>query len=262
MAELLQYHDVAICYDDAQIVKNISFSLCSGEILGIVGESGSGKSTLVKAALGLLGKSGVVTRGDIFFHGKNLTDLSSSQLRQIRGAKIGMIFQDPGAALCPVRTIGAQIYEERRAHHRISRKESDAYAIDLFQKIGLSDGERILSSYSFELSGGMNQRVGIALAMLPGPEILLADEPTSALDVSVQMQVVEEMLLMRKLYGTSIIIVTHDIGVVRAMADNVLILKDGEMVEYGSKEQVLNRPQAAYTRELLGAVPVLKRNIA
>ena len=180
-------------------------------------------------------------------------------MRKIRGAQIGMIFQDAGASLCPIHTIGDQIYESMAAQGRKDRQESDGRALELLDKLGFRDGRRILNSYSFEMSGGMNQRIGIAIAMLLKPSVLLADEPTSALDVTVQKQAVEEMLLMRRLYGTAMILVTHNIGVVRAMADSVLVLKEGEMVEYGSAPQVLAHPRADYTKKLLAAVPELRR---
>ena len=170
-----------------------------------------------------------------------------------------MIFQDAGASLCPIRTIGDQIYESMRAHKKVSRNEAKDRAMELFEKLNFKDSQRVWDSYPFELSGGMNQRAGIAISMLMNPPILLADEPTSALDVSVQRQVVREMLKLRELFGTAIIIVTHDIGVVRAMADTVLVLKNGKMVEYGEAEKVLNHPQDPYTKKLLAAVPRLKR---
>ena len=170
-----------------------------------------------------------------------------------------MIFQDAGASLCPIRTIGDQIYESMRAHKKVSRNEAKDRAMELFEKLNFKDSQRVWDSYPFELSGGMNQRAGIAISMLMNPPILLADEPTSALDVSVQRQVVREMLKLRELFGTAIIIVTHDIGVVRAMADTVLVLKNGKMVEYGEAERVLTHPQDPYTKKLLAAVPRLKR---
>mgnify|MGYP000438167990 CR=1 FL=1 len=222
-----------ISFDGTPVVHDISFFLQPGEILGLVGESGSGKSTLMKAAMGLLGDTGLVTRGDITFGGRSLVDMPESELRTVRGAKIGMIFQDAGASLCPIRTIGDQIYESMRAHKKVSRNEAKNRAMELFEKLNFKDSQRVWDSYPFELSGGMNQRAGIAISMLMNPPILLADEPTSALDVSVQRLVVREMLKLRELFGTAIIIVTHDIGVVRAMADTVLVLKNGKMVEYG-----------------------------
>ena len=256
---LLNYDSVEISFNGTPVVHNISFSLRPGEILGLVGESGSGKSTLIKAAMGLLGDNGLVTRGDITYKGKNLVDMSEHELKSIRGAEIGMIFQDAGASLCPIRTIGSQIYESMKAHGKITRADAKMRAMELLSKLNFKEPERVWDSYPFEMSGGMNQRAGIAISMLMNPPILLADEPTSALDVSVQRQVVREMLKLRELFGTAIIIVTHDIGVVRAMADTVLVLKNGKTVEYGEAEKVLNHPQDPYTKKLLAAVPRLKR---
>ena len=170
-----------------------------------------------------------------------------------------MIFQYAGSSFCPIRTVGAQLYESMTEHFDMPREHFFARALDMLEKIGFENGQRILDSYPFELSGGMQQRIGIAAAMLLNPSVLLADEPTSALDVSVQKQVVEEMLLVRKTFGTSIVLVTHNIGVIGAMADKVLVMKNGEMVEYGETQQVLNNPKEDYTRLLMSAVPKLKR---
>lgn len=259
MAELLRFEHVEISYGGESVVHDVSFSVKPGEILGLVGESGSGKSTLMKSAIGLLGSNGLVTRGDILFEGKNIPDLPEKELRKIRGARMGMIFQDAGASLCPIRTIGEQIYESMSAHMAISKLEARKQALALFDKLHFKDGKRIWDSYPFELSGGMNQRAGIAIAMLMQPAVLLADEPTSALDVAVQKQVVEEMKQLRDLFGTAIILVTHDIGVVSAMADTVLVLKDGYQMEYGPARQVLEHPMHEYTQKLLAAVPKLRR---
>jgi ABC-type dipeptide/oligopeptide/nickel transport system ATPase component len=258
--KLLTYESVEISFGGRDVVRDVSFSLHPGEILGLVGESGSGKSTLIKAAMGLLGENGMVTKGDIWFQDRNLPDLSEKELNRIRGAKIGMIFQDAGASLCPIRTIGSQIYESMAAHGKITISEAKERAFDLFEKLNFKDSAHIWDSYPFELSGGMNQRAGITIAMLMNPAILLADEPTSALDVSVQKQVVTEMMQLRELFGTAIIIVTHDIGVVSAMADNVLVLQDGNVMEYGSAKKVLQHPEHPYTQKLLSAVPRLRRN--
>ncbi len=260
MTALLHYDSVDVCYRGIPVVQNVSFSLQPGEILGIVGESGSGKSTLLKAAMGLLGTDGMVTKGDIWFRGQNLPELSERELRQIRGAEIGMIFQDAGASFCPIRTIGSLIYESLAAHETITKKEAREKALALFERLNFEDGQRIWDSYSFELSGGMNQRVGIAAAMLMNPSILLADEPTSALDVSVQKQVVLELLRLRELFGTAIVLVTHNIGVASAMADTVLVLHNGQVMEYGPAQQVLHTPQNDYTKRLLAAVPRLRRH--
>ena len=194
--KILTYDSVEISFGGKAVVHDVSFSLEHGEILGLVGESGSGKSTLIKAAMGLLGQDGLVTRGDIRYMDQNILDISEKEKRKIRGAGIGMIFQDAGASLCPIRTIGEQIYESMRAHTKITRSEAKSRAMDLFAKLNFKDSQRVWDSYPFELSGGMNQRAGIAIAMLMNPPILFADEPTSALDVTVQKQVVEELLLM------------------------------------------------------------------
>lgn len=170
-----------------------------------------------------------------------------------------MIFQDAGASLCPIRTIGEQIYESMSAHRPVSKEEARDKAYSLFEKLHFKDSKRIWDSYPFELSGGMNQRAGIAIAMLMDPAVLLADELTSALDVAVQKQVVLEMKQLRDMFGTAIILVTHDIGVVSAMADTVLVLKDGNRMEYGPARQVLNHPENDYTKKLLAAVPKLRR---
>ena len=235
MESLLKLEHVTICYNGEPVVHDVDLELNKGEILGVVGESGSGKSTIIKAIMGLLGNEGMVTEGDIWYKGKNIVDMQEKELRRLLGPEIAMVFQDSGAALCPIRTVGDQIYESMREHERISRKECAERAVRMMAKIGLKDGERVLQSYPFELSGGMNQRVGICISMLQNPSLLLADEPTSALDVTIQKQVVEEMLLMRKEYGTAMIVVTHNISVVEKMADKVLVLKNGKVREYGKK---------------------------
>lgn len=256
---LLRVEHVTISYNGKPVVSDVSFELKQGEILGIVGESGSGKSTIIKAIMGLLGEEGMVSRGDIWYKGENLTEMSEKNLRKYLGTEIGMVFQDCKAALCPVRTIGVQIHEAVSEHEKTTIKETRQRAIEIMKKIGLEDGNRVLDSYPFELSGGMNQRVGICTAMIMHPNLLLADEPTSALDVTVQKQVVEELLLMRKEYHTAMILVTHNIGVVRKMADRILVLKNGLVRDYGETEKVLDHSQDDYTQELMNSVLHLKR---
>ena len=258
-AEILRFEHVDINYNGFQAVRDISFSVDEGEILGIAGESGSGKSTLIRAAMGLLGNTGMVTQGDIWYKGKNLPELNEAELRKLNGPELGMIFQNAGSSFCSIRTVGAQLYESVAEHESITKEKFTIRVLELLKRLGFEDGRRILDSYPFELSGGMQQRVGIAAAMLLFPKVLLADEPTSALDVSVQKQVVEEMLLVREAFGTAIVLVTHNIGVIRAMADKVLVMQNGEMIEYGDANQILNNPKERYTKLLMSAVPHLER---
>ena len=257
---LLRVEHVTISYNGKPVVRDVSFELKQGEILGIVGESGSGKSTIIKAIMGLLGEEGMVTRGDIWYKGENLTEMREKNLRKYLGTEIGMVFQDCKAALCPVRIIGVQIHEAVSEHEKITIKETRQRAASLMKKIGLEDGNRVLDSYPFELSGGMNQRVGICTAMIMHPNLLLADEPTSALDVTVQKQVVEELLLMRKEYHTAMILVTHNIGVVKMMADRILVLQNGVVRDYGETDAVLNHSEDPYTKKLMSSVLHLKRD--
>lgn len=257
--EILSFDSVDISFDDRTVVNDISFSLHQGEILGVVGESGSGKSTIIRSILGLLNDPGAVMTGSIRYMDKILTEMSEREMRQIRGAEIGMIFQDAKGSFTPIRTIGTQILESMEAHGKIDKVQAKSRTLELFEKLGLKDADKIWNSYPFELSGGMNQRVGVAVAMLMNPSILLADEPTSALDVAVQKQVVDELMKLRELFGTSIIIVSHDIGVISAMADKILVLKDGRAMEYGSAKNVLEHPQNDYTKLLLSCVPRLRR---
>ena len=258
--ELLNFDSVEISFEEGPVVQDISFSLHEGESLALVGESGSGKSTIIRGALGFLNQGGRVTAGNIYYRDTNLLKLKEKELRHIRGAEIGMIFQDAKSSLSPIRTIGSQILESMAAHGKIDKKEAKKKALELFEKIGFRDGEKIWNSYPFELSGGMNQRAGIAISMLLNPSVLFADEPTSALDVAVQKQVLQEMLKLRELFGTAIIIVTHDISVASAMADTVMVLKQGRMMEYGEAKEILNNPKNDYTKLLLSAVPRLVRN--
>ena len=260
MEPLLRVEHVTICYNGKSVVQDVSFDLHQGEILGVVGESGSGKSTIIKAIMGLLGGGGLVTRGDIYYKGQNVVDMPQKEQRRLLGPEIGMVFQDCKAALCPIRTVGAQIYESLSEHEKLTKAEAYERAGVLMKKIGLEDYQRVLDSYPFELSGGMNQRVGICAAMMMKPSLLLADEPTSALDVTVQKQVVEEMKLMRRDYGTAMILVTHNIGVVGAMADQVLVLQNGNVMDYGSTDHVLHHSENAYTKKLMDSVLHLRRD--
>ena len=252
---LLEYSHVEVSYNGRAVVHDVSFPVMPGEIVCLVGESGSGKSTLVKAAMGQLGDAGLVTRGDIWYGGASLPDLSARDMRRLCGDDFALVFQDCLAALTPIRRIGDLVHESMSAHRRMTRGESDEAALEMLAHLGFDDPARVLSSYPSELSGGMGQRVGIALALLSEPRVLFADEPTSALDVIAQAQVVELLGRVNSEMGCTIVLVTHNMGVVRALADHVLVLKDGEAVEFGDAAQVLDEPAAAYTRELVAATP-------
>lgn len=260
MAEmpLLQCDGLTVRYRDRAAVRDVSFSVLPGQAVAVVGESGSGKSTLLRAVMGLAGPGSRV-EGSVRFAGQELAGLSPGALRQLRGPGMGMVFQDTGASLCPVRTIGSQMFECLAAHRRISRREAKRLALDLFARLDLPDGEALWHSLPGALSGGMLQRVGIAMALLPRPALLLADEPTSALDVLARRQVVAELARARQLAGTAILLVTHDFAVAEALADRMVVLDRGRVAESGPAEQVLRHPESEVTRRLLAAVPRLHR---
>lgn len=262
--KILSINNLSIKYREQEpAVKNINMSVNSKEIIGVVGESGSGKSTLIRAVLGLLPKGASISSGDIILKDKNLLQFSKKEWQEIRGNKIAMIFQNAGSSLTPIKKIGDQFIESIRSHFNISKVDAYEKAVDMLGKMRLPDAKRIMNSYPFELSGGMKQRVAIAMAMTMEPEILLADEPTSALDVTVQAQVVRQMMELRNNFNTSIIIVTHNMGVASYMCDKIGVMQHGELVEWGSKEQVINNPKCKYTKKLLSAIPELEgRNLA
>ena len=229
MGSLLKLEHVTICYNGEPVVHDVDLELNKGEILGVVGESGSGKSTIIKAIMGLLGNEGMVTEGDIWYKGKNVVDMPEKELRRLLGPEIAMVFQDSGAALCPIRTVGDQIYESMREHERISRKECAERAVRMMAKIGLKDGERVLQSYPFELSGGMNQRVGICISMLQNPSLLLADEPTGNLDPTNSWEIMK-LLEEANDRGTTVLVVTHNQEIVNEMNERVITMKQGVIV--------------------------------
>ena len=257
MKEILKVKDLSVSNKDVEILKNISFQIKKGEILGIVGESGCGKSTLIRALIQMMNKSEKITNGEILFNEKNLLLLDNKQIRKLRGNNLGVIFQNPGATLNPIRKIGKQFVQTMQSHMDISKNEALEKASNMLEKVNLKDSKCILNSYPFELSGGMKQRVTIALAMILEPEILIADEPTSALDVTVQAQVVKEMISLRDNFDTSIIIVTHSMSVISQMVDKIAVMYSGNIVEYGDKEDILRNPKHPYTNALIDAVPKL-----
>lgn len=257
---MLNVQDITVTYskNPKPTIEGFHLEMKPGEICSIVGESGSGKTTVIRSILGLLPGGGKITKGDILFEGESLLHYSKKQWRELRGTQISMIFQDSGAMINPVRKIGSQYVEYIRAHKDISKKDAEDMAIEMLEKMRLPNGKRIMDSYSFELSGGMCQRVGIAMAMTFEPKLLLADEPTSALDVTTQAQIVRQMMELRDTFGTGIIVVTHNIGVAAYMADKMIVMKQGQVVDSGVREDILHNPKSDYTRNLLAAVPALK----
>ena len=254
---LLEITSVDISYGKRVIVKNCNLTLEKGQICSIVGESGSGKTTVIRAVLGLLAGGGRVTAGDIVYEGRSLLTLSDKEWRDLRGHDISMIFQDSGAMMNQTRLIGKTYVEYIQTHENISKKEAWDKGAEMLGRMRLPDPDRIMNSYPFQLSGGQRQRVGIAMGMTYQPRLLLADEPTSALDVTTQAQIVRQMMELRDEYGTSIIIVTHDLGVASYMADKVVVMKNGEIEDQGSRQHILRETDNAYTRKLMEAVPSL-----
>ena len=252
---MLRLKDVTISYKERPAVKDLNLSLGQGKICSIVGESGSGKTTVIRAVLGLLGGGGKVTKGDILFEGKSLLLNTKEEWRKLRGTDISMIFQDSGAMINQTRIIGRQFVEYIRTHENMTKKDAWDRGIQMLERMRLPSGDNIMKSYPFQLSGGMRQRVGIAMAMTFQPKLLLADEPTSALDVTTQAQIVRQMMELRDAYKTSIIVVTHNLGVAAYMSDHIFVMKNGEIVDAGDREEILHHPQSEYTKSLLEAVP-------
>ena len=241
---------------DRALVENLSFTLRRGETLAIAGESGSGKSITSLAIMGLLPPPAVrITAGSVCLGDTDLTQLPEAQMRSLRGARIAMIFQEPMTSLNPVLTVGAQLIEAIRAHTDASRAEARKQALAALQAVRLSQPEQRLKQYPHELSGGMRQRVMIAMALALRPEVLIADEPTTALDVTVQREVLDLLRDLQREFGTAIILITHDMGVVAEMADRVIVMKAGKAVEEASTRQIFASPQMPYTQDLLAAVP-------
>lgn len=228
--------------------------MAPGETVCLVGESGSGKSTVLKAISGLLGREGRITSGQILFEGTDLTAAGAKALQRLRGAQIATVCQQAGSSMDPIAKIGSQFHEVLRTKGKISRKESDRLAVSAMEALALKEPERILNTYPAMLSGGTNQRVALAMAMVMDPKLILADEPTSALDVTVQVEVVQAMGRLKERCGAAILLVTHNIGVVARIADKVGVMYQGRMLEWGEREAVLNRPLHPYTKLLMEAV--------
>ena len=254
---LLSIKNLAVTYSNNPnpTIAGVNLDLAEGEIVSIVGESGSGKTTVIRALLGVLPNTGRVSEGSITFDGQDLLGFSTKDWLDLRGNHIAMIFQDSGNMMNPIQTIGKQFVEFIQLHSTMSKQEAEAKAIEMLALTNLPHPEAIMKSYPFELSGGMRQRVGIAMAITFSPKLLLGDEPTSALDVTTQAQIVEELLRINRENKTSMIIVTHNIGVAAHMSDKIVVMKQGAVVEYGTAEEVIRNPQAEYTKQLLNAVP-------
>lgn len=254
---LLDITDLAISYskNSQPTVQDINFSLDKGEILSIVGESGSGKTTIIRAILGSLPTSGKVSCGNILFEGKNLLEFTNKDWLSLRDKNISMIFQDSGNMMNPIQTIGKQFMEYIQVHSDMTKEQAKAKAIEMLTRMNLPNPENILKSYPFELSGGMRQRVGIAMAITFNPQLLLADEPTSALDVTTQAQIVKELLTIAKKSHTAMIVVTHNIGVATYMSDKIMVMLQGKVVEYGATKAVIENSKHEYTKNLLASVP-------
>ncbi|MBN3766401.1 ABC transporter ATP-binding protein [Burkholderia sp. Ac-20365] len=258
---LLEVKDLSVRFsrrDGAPVdaVQRVSFSLEKGKTLGIVGESGSGKSQTVMALLGLLAKNGKVS-GEALYNGKNLLTMNDAALNGIRGDRIGMIFQDPMTSLNPFLTIERQMTETLQLHRKLSRREAKQRAIETLERVRIPDAARRIGMYPHEFSGGMRQRVMIAMTLLSEPEILIADEPTTALDVTVQAQIIELLRELNRERGTAIILITHDMGVVAGLCDDVMVMYAGQTVEQAPAQQLFAAPTHPYTIGLLNALPRL-----
>ena len=253
---MLKIDNITVQYgNNKPTIEDFSLEISSGEIVAIVGESGSGKTTVIRSVLGLLPGQGKVTKGDIVFEGDSLLNYTQKQWNQCRGTKMSMIFQDCGAMINPNRRIGSQFVEYIRVHEDMPKDKAKEKAIGMLNRMRLPQAKDIMRKYPFQLSGGQRQRVGIAMAMTFQPKLLIADEPTSTLDVTTQSQIVKEMMELRDKYDTSIMIVTHNLAVAVYMADKIIVMKDGEIVDRGTRDEILNNPTSDYTKRLLASVP-------
>lgn len=242
-------------------VDDVSFEVSEGEILAIVGESGSGKSVTSLSIMGLLAEPGHVAGGEMTFDGKDLVHLSEKEYREMRGNDMAMIFQEPMTSLNPVYRIGDQIVEAIRTHEKVSKKEALTRAIDLLRKVGIPSPEARVRDYPHQMSGGMRQRVMIAMALACNPKLLIADEPTTALDVTIQAQILDLLRNLKDQINSSIMFITHDLGVIAEMADYVVVMYAGRIVEQGTAEEIFSHPAHPYTIGLMASKPVVGRQV-
>jgi peptide/nickel transport system ATP-binding protein len=238
-----------------QAVSHLSYEVKRGQTLAIVGESGSGKSVSSLAVMGLLGSSNSTVTGEVHFDGKELISSSNDTVRQLRGLKMAMIFQDPLSALHPYYTIGKQLAEAVTAHHNVSKQVARERSLEMLNRVGIPSAEKRIGDYPHQLSGGMRQRVMIAMALINDPEVLIADEPTTALDVTVQAQILDLLRDLQKEFGTAIVIITHDLGVVADVADDVIVMYGGAAAEQGPVREIFYQPEMPYTWGLLASIP-------
>jgi len=261
---LLSVRDLSICFDTRYgplcAVDGITFDLAPGEILGMVGESGAGKSLTGAAITGLLERPGRIDRGEIHFEGQRIDTLGKDEMRRLRGRKIGAIFQDPLTSLNPLMTVGQQLIQTIRTHLPLNRDAARTRAIDLLMEVGIPAPDARVDQYPHEFSGGMRQRVVIALALCANPALVIADEPTTALDVSIQSQILELLRKMCRDHGAAVILVTHDMGVIAETADRVAVMYSGRIVEIGSVEKVFKDPRHPYTAGLMQSIPRIGSN--
>lgn len=262
MEKVLEVKDLHVTFTtyggEVQAVRGVSFDLFKGETLAIVGESGCGKSVTSQSIMRLIpSPPGRIADGSVLFKGKDLTKLKESEMRDIRGADISMIFQDPMTALNPTITIGEQIIEGIMQHETISRQDARKKALEMLDLVGIPNPSERLKHYPHQFSGGMRQRIVIAMALVCEPEVLIADEPTTALDVTIQAQILDLFKDIQKKTGVSIIIITHDLGVVAQVADRIAVMYAGKIVEAGERREIFYNPQHPYTKGLLNSVPRL-----
>jgi len=261
-ARLLEVKDLVVQFKSDEgvtpSVNGVSFSVSRGETLAIVGESGCGKSVTSLSIMGLLAYPGQVAGGEISFEGKNLLTFSKKEMRKLRGNEISMIFQEPMTSLNPVFTIGNQIGEVIRVHQGLNRKEAKEKSIEMLQLVGIPRAEKIVDNFPHQLSGGMRQRVMIAMGLACNPKLLIADEPTTALDVTIQAQILELMAKLSRERDTGVILITHDLGVVAEMADRVVVMYAGQVVEEATVFELFANPKHPYTKGLLDSIPKIR----
>ena len=244
---------------EVKAVNGVTFNLEKGKILGIVGESGSGKSVTAYSIMRILEKNGRITEGKILYKGQDIAEFSEKQMREFRGKCCSIIFQDPMTSLNPVFTVGNQLKEAIELHTDRKGKEAEARAIEMLTLVGVNEPEKRVKQYPYELSGGMRQRVMIAMALACEPDILIADEPTTALDVTIQAQILELMQSLQKKLGMAIVMVTHDLGVIADMCDEIIVMYGGRVCERGTAEDIFYRPHHEYTKGLLRSIPNVDR---